>query len=145
MGGLLVLLSLFALDFLKASIDMGEFGSESRDISLGDMSGNLGPDAPAALDTYASFGRILALLVIVVVILAVLRLPALQQLNDVPNLPIIIAAVCGVFAIWHLLAMLASGEGVDLSPTIFAILGLLGWGGLGAGMFLPQPVGGAKR
>ncbi|HEX5946223.1 MAG TPA: DUF2510 domain-containing protein [Acidimicrobiales bacterium] len=140
-GGLLVLISLFITDFLKLSFDFGGV-SESQGISLGD---DFGPGAPAALDTYASFGRILALLVIIAVILAVLRLPALQQLNDVPNLPIIIAAVCGVFAIWHLLAMFASTEGADVSPTFFAILGLLGWGGLGAGMFLQQPIGGAKR
>jgi Protein of unknown function (DUF2510) len=139
-GGLLVLISLFLTDFL--SFDLGEFGG-STGLSLGDVSdlNNLGGDAPAALDTYASFGRFLALLVIAAAILAIVKLPALQPFNDVPNLPIIVAAVCGVFALWHLLAMFASEEGVDVSPTVFAILGLLGWIGLGAGQFVKQPVG----
>lgn len=143
-GGFLVLLSLFMTDFLSAKNDSG-FGPSSIDISLGDVGDATGGDVPMAIDLYSSFGRILALLVIAAAILAILKLPALQQFNDVPNLPIIVAAVCGVFALWHLLAMFTSIEGVDVSPTIFAILGLLGWGGLIVGQFLPQPVGGAKR
>ena len=136
-GALLVFLSLVALDFLS-----GDGGS----ISLGDVSDIPSfADVPAALDTYASFGRWLGLLVVIAAVLAILKLPALQQFNDVPNLPIIVAAVCGVFALWHLLAMFASFEGADVSPAFGAILGLLGWIGLGAGQFLPQPVGGAKR
>jgi Protein of unknown function (DUF2510) len=135
-GGLLVLISLFVTDFLKVGA-----GGFSQEVGLGQ---DFGPDAPTGLDTYATFGRILGLLVIVAAILAILRLPALQQFNDVPNLPIIVAAVCGVFALWHLLAMLASAEGVEVSPTIFAWLGLLGWIGLAAGQFLKQPVGGNR-
>jgi hypothetical protein len=142
-GAFLVFMSLFLTDFLKVSAGEGEF-SVSESAGLGDLGGE---GAPAALDTYSSFGRVLALLVIVVAVLAILRLPALQQLNDVPNLPIIVAAVCGVFALWHLLAMMASideefGVSIDVSPTVFAILGFLGWGGLIAGQFLKQPVGG---
>lgn len=142
-GAFLVFMSLFLTDFISISAGEGEF-SISDSASLGDAGGE---GAPAALDTYASFGRVLALLVIVVAILAILKLPALQQLNDVPNLPIIVAGVCGVFALWHLLAMMASvdeagmGVSVDVSPTFFAILGFLGWGGLIAGQFLKQPVG----
>jgi hypothetical protein len=140
-GALLVFVSLFITDFLKISFGEGDFAT-STTVSLGDASG---PGVPAALDTYSGFGRILALLVLVAAILAILKLPALQQFNDVPNLKIIVAAVCGVFALWHLLAMLTSVEGGDVSPTFFAILGLLGWGGLIAGQFLPQPLGGANR
>jgi hypothetical protein len=104
----------------------------------------------ASLDLYSSLGRILGLLVVVLAILAVLRLPQLQQLNNVPNLPIIVAAVCGVFALWHLLAMFTGidapeGLDVDVSPTIGAWLGLLGWIALAASQFLKQPVGGARR
>ena len=145
-GGFLVLLSLFVLDFLSAKADLGEFGGEqSESFSLGDVEG-----ATGALDLYSSLGRILALLVIVVAILAILKLPALQQLNDVPNLRIIVAAVCGVFLLWHLLAMFTgvdapTGIDIDVSPAIGAWVGLLGWIGLIAGQFLPQPVGGTKR
>ena len=140
-GGFFVLLSLFILDFLKVSVS--GFGSES--VSLGDASGD---GAPAALDLYSSLGRILGLLVIAAAILAILKLPQIPQLNNIPNLPIIVAAVCGVFALWHLLAMFASpdagGIDVSVSPALGAWIGLLGWIGLAAGQFLPQPVG-AKR
>ena len=56
---------------------------------------------------------------------------------------IIAAAVCGVFALWHLLTMFAPGgpDGIDLSPTVGAWIGLLGWIALAAGQFLTQPVG----
>jgi hypothetical protein len=137
-GGFFLLLSLFILDFLK--VDLGAFGG-SEGGPLGDVSDI--PDASAFADLYASLGRILALLVIAAAILAILRLPALQQFNDVPNLPIIIAAVCGVFGLWHLLTMFAPGgpDGIDLSPALGAWIGLLGWIGLGAGQFLKQPVG----
>jgi len=138
-GALLVFLSLFALDFLEASVSSGDF-SFSESVSLGDV----GDGAPAAIDTYSSFGRILALLAIAFAILAILRLPALHQLNNIPNLPVIVAVVCGVFALWHILAMFTSAEGVDVSPTIGAWLGLIGWIGLGAGPFLKQPVGGSR-
>ena len=137
-GGLLVLLSLFVLDFLK--VDLGEFGG-TQGGSLGDV----GDGAPAQLDLYASLGRILALLVIAAAILAILKLPQIPQLNNIPNLPIIAAAVCGVFALWHLLAMFAKPEvggfEIDTSPAIGAWLGLVGWIGLAAGQFLSQPVG----
>ena len=141
-GGFLVLLSLFVLDFL--SVDLGEFGGSSSG-PLGDVSDI--PDASAFADLYASLGRILALLVIAAAILAILRLPALQQFNDIPNLSVIVAAVCGVFLLWHLLTMFAPGgpEGLDLAPALGAWVGLLGWIGLIAGQFLKQPVGGAKR
>jgi Protein of unknown function (DUF2510) len=136
-GGLLVLLSLFVLDFL--SID-SDFGSESG--PLGDVSDI--PDAGALPELYAGLGRILALLVIAAAILAILRLPALHQFNDVPNLPIIVAAVCGVFALWHLLAMFTVSvpDGFSAGPAIGAWLGLIGWIGLAASQFLKQPVGG---
>jgi hypothetical protein len=135
-GGFLVLLSLFVLDFLEV-----EIGGFSESASLGDVDG---PGVPAALDTYAGFGRLLALLVIAFAILAILKLPQIPQLSNIPNLPIIAAALCGVFALWHVLAMFASPEGADVSPTFGAILGLVGYAGLIAGQFLPQPVG-AKR
>ncbi len=145
-GGFLVLLSLFVLDFItaKASAAGGIGGSQSG--PLGDVSDI--PDVSAVADLYAGLGRILALVVIAAAILAILRLPALQQFNDVPNLRIIVAALCGLFAVWHLLTMFVSapsGFGIDLSPAFGAWLGLLGWIGLAAGQFLPQPVGGAKR
>jgi hypothetical protein len=139
-GGLLVLLSVFALDFIKVSVQ-----GFSDSFSLGDASdAGGGSDLPAALDTYASFGRILALLVIAFAILAVLRLPQIPQLTQIEQLPIIVAVVCGVFALWHILAMFASVEGADLSPTFGAILGVIGYAGMGAGPFLKQPVGGNR-
>ncbi|MGH9113408.1 MAG: hypothetical protein ACRDZN_14105, partial [Acidimicrobiales bacterium] len=62
----------------------------------------------------------------------------------VPKLRVIVASVCVVFAVWHLLAMLASVPDGDLSPTTGAMLGLLGYVAVGAGQFLEQPVG-ARR
>ncbi len=133
-GAVLLLLSLFALNFLELG-----FPGLSRSISLGDISGDFGDGAPAALATYADFGRFLAILVAVLAILAVTR--ALPQLRDIAALPVIVAVTCGVFALWHVLAMLASGEeGVDVSPTFGAILGLLGYVALAAGPFLRQPL-----
>jgi hypothetical protein len=141
-GGLLVLLSLFVLDFLKVT---AQGFSDSG--TLGEVAD--GDGAEAALDLYASLGRFLGLLVVIVAVLAVLKLPQLPQLNNIPNLPIIVAAVCGVFAVWSLLAMFTgvdapAGFEVDVSPAIGGWLGLVGWVGLAAGQFLPQPVG-AKR
>jgi Protein of unknown function (DUF2510) len=133
-GAVLVLLSLFGLDFLELS-----FPGLSRSISLGDIAGDFGEGAPAALGTYADFGRFLAVLVIAFAILAVARV--VPQLRDISALPAIVAVACGGFALWHVLAMLASGEeGVDVSPTFGAILGLLGYVGLAAGPFLRQPI-----
>jgi hypothetical protein len=133
-GAVLLLLSLFALNFVELS-----FPGLSRSISLGDISGDFGDGAPAALATYADFGRFLAILVAALAILAVTR--ALPQLRDIAALPVIVAVTCGVFALWHVLAMLASGEeGVDVSPTFGAILGLLGYVALAAGPFLRQPL-----
>jgi Protein of unknown function (DUF2510) len=144
-GGLLVLLSLLVLDFITAKVTLEGFGSQSEGGSLGDL-GDI-PDLPAPADLYSSLGRFLGVLVVAAAILAILRLPALQWFNDIPNLPIIVAAVCGVFGLWHLLAMFASvpeSVGADLSPAIGGWLGLLGWVGLGAGQFLNQPVGGNR-
>ena len=53
-----------------------------------------------------------------------------------------------MFGLWHLLGDVRprrpAGIGVDVTPAIGAWIGLLGWIGLAAGQFLPQPVG-AKR
>ncbi|MGH9227363.1 MAG: DUF2510 domain-containing protein [Acidimicrobiales bacterium] len=133
-GAVLLLLSLFGLDFLELS-----FPGLSRSISLGDIAGDFGEGAPAALSTYADFGRFLAVLVIGLAILAVAQV--VPQLRDISALPVIVAVACGAFALWHVLAMLASGEeGVDVSPTMGAILGLLGYVGLAAAPFLRQPI-----
>jgi hypothetical protein len=134
-GAVLLLLSLFGLDFLELS-----FPGLSRSVSLGDIAGDFREGAPGALATYADFGRYLAVLVIVFAILAVSRL--VPQLRDISALSAIVAALCGGFALWHVLAMMASGdEGVDVSPTFGAVLGLLGYVGLAAAPFLRQPVG----
>jgi Protein of unknown function (DUF2510) len=133
-GAVLLLLSLFGLNFLELS-----FPGLSRSISLGDIAGDFGDGAPAALATYADFGRFLAILVAVLAILAVARV--VPRLRDISALPAIVAVACGAFALWHVLAMLASGEeGVDVSPTFGAILGLLGYVALAAGPFLRQPL-----
>ena len=139
-GALFVLLSLFVLDFIKVS-----GGGISEGGPLGDANGE---GVPAQLDLYSSIGRILGLLVVVAAILAILKLPQIPQLNNIPNLPIIAAAVCGVFALWQLLAMFAKPEvpggfGIEIStsPAIGAWIGLIGWIALAAGQFLTQPVG----
>jgi hypothetical protein len=137
-GAVLLLLSLFGLDFLELS-----FPGLSQSVSLGDIAGDFGEGAPGALASYADFGRFLAVLVIVLAILAVSKV--VPQLRDISALPVIVAALCGGFALWHVFAMMASGEeGVDVSPTFGAIIGLLGYVGLAAGPFLRQPVG-ARR
>jgi hypothetical protein len=143
-GGLLLLLSLFLLDFLKVSVD-----TFSQSSTLGDVSGDIGEggDLPAGLDTYASFGRLLALLVIAFVIVVVLQLPFTQ---NIPNAPIIAAVASGVLLLWHVLAMMAQFDdptgtlSIDTSPTFGAILGAIGWIGLGAGPFLKQQLGGNR-
>jgi Protein of unknown function (DUF2510) len=133
-GAVLLLLSLFGLNFLELS-----FPGLSRSVSLGDVAGDFGEGAPGALATYADFGRYLAVVVAVVAILAVARV--VPQLRDISGLPAIVAVACGAFALWHILAMLANAdEGVDVSPTFGAFLGLLGYVALAAGPFLRQPL-----
>ncbi len=133
-GAVLLVLSLFGLNFLELS-----FPGLSRSVSLGDIAGEFGEGAPAALATYADFGRYLAVLVAVFALLAVVRV--VPQLRDIAALPAIVAVACGAFATWHVLAMLArADEGVDVSPTFGAILGLLGYVALAAGPFLRQPL-----
>jgi len=138
-GALLVLASMFALDFLKASVDLGEFGgTTSESAPLGDFNEE---GAPGALKSYAGFGRLLAVVVVVGAVAAAAKLPALAK---IPQASIIAAGAAGLFLVWHVLAMLASGDGFDLSPAIGAILGVIGYGGVIAGQFLPQPVGGNR-
>jgi hypothetical protein len=133
-GTVLLLLSLFGLNFLELS-----FPGLSRSVSLGDIAGDFGEGAPGALATYADFGRYLAVLVAVFALLAVVRV--VPRLRDVSALPAIVAVACGAFALWHVLAMLANAdEGVDVSPTFGAFLGLLGYVALAAGPFLRQPL-----
>ena len=133
-GAVLLLLSLFGLNFLELS-----FPGLSRSVSLGDIAGDFGDGAPAALATYADFGRYVAVLVAVFALLAVVRV--VPRLRDISALPAIVVVVCGAFALWHVLAMLASAdEGVDVSPTFGAILGVLGYVALAAGPFLRQPL-----
>jgi Protein of unknown function (DUF2510) len=133
-GAVLLLLSLFGLNFLELS-----FPGLSRSVSLGDIAGDFGEGAPGALATYADFGRYLAVLVAVFAILAVVRV--VPQLRNISALPAIVAVACGAFALWHVLAMLANAdEGVDVSPTFGAFLGLLGYVALAAGPFLRQPL-----
>jgi len=132
-GAFLVLLSLYVLDFVKVS---GAGGGTLGDVT--DIPSGVGIDVPAGLDTYASFGRLLAILAIAFGILAILKLPQIPQLSNLPNLPIIAAAVLGVFALWHLLATLMMPDG--FSAAFGAWIGLIGWAGLIAGQFLTQPV-----
>ncbi len=126
-GALLVLLSLFSLDFLKAG---------GQGASLGDLESAPGSVLPKGLDTYASFGRILAIFAVIFAVVAAAKL-----LSQVANVAIIAAGVVGVFALWSLVAMFMSPKGVDTSPAIGAFVGLLGYAGLIAGQFLTQPVG----
>jgi uncharacterized membrane protein YuzA (DUF378 family) len=126
-GALLVLLSLFSLDFIKIQ---GQGGS------LGDVDKAPGSLLPKGLDTYASFGRLLALLAAVFAVVVAAKL-----LSQLPNAAIIAVAVVGVCALWSVLAMFSSPKGLSADPAIGAFVGLLGYAGLIAGQFLPQPVG----
>jgi hypothetical protein len=137
-GALLLLGSLFALDFLKVSAQ-----GFSTSGSLGDISNKIGGgDVPVFLDTYSSFGRFLAVLVIAAAIAVVVRAPFLANF---PQATLGVAIASGVFLVWHVLAMLthfeAAGISVNTSPTIGAILGAVGWIGVGAGPYLKQPLG----
>jgi hypothetical protein len=151
-GGLLVLLSLFVLDFLKVSVE--GFGSE------GGTLGDVGDGAETVLSLYSSLGRFLGLLVVVAVVVAVLRpAPVVPVLEKIPNLAIIIAVVCGVFALWSIVAAFAGVDtsgagaglpegvdvpGVDVSPAVGAYVGFVGWIALAASPFLKQTLG-SKR
>jgi hypothetical protein len=145
-GGLLLLLSLFVLDFLKVSTEGFSITGSLSDIGS-NVSGG-GGELPGGLDTYASFGRFLAVLVIAAAIVVILRLPFTQ---NIPQAGLIVAIASGVFLLWHVLAMMAQFEApagvpisIDSSPTIGAILGALGWIGVGAGSYLKQPLGGNR-
>jgi hypothetical protein len=145
-GALLLLLSLFMLDFLKVSTEGFSISGSLGDI--GDDVGGGGGELPGGLDTYASFGRFLAVLVIAFAIVVVLRLPFVE---NIPQAPLIAAIACGVFLLWHVLAMMAQFEApagvpisIDSSPTFGAILGALGWIGVGAGPYLKQQLGGSR-
>lgn len=127
-GGILVLLSVLVLGFL---------GSDGQNATLGDISEVPGEATGFLLDSYAGFGRYLAILVVAWGIVAVLRLRAMATFTQ---LPLVTAIICGIFALWHLLAMFVTGD-VDASPTFDSLLGLLGYVGLGVGTFLTQPVG----
>ena len=127
-GAIVLLLSLFVLDFLS--------GDDQR-ASLGDVSDAPGDVAGFLLGSYAGVGRFLALLVIVLAVLAALRLPAFGASGT--RLPLIAAVTCGVFALWHLLAMLVVGD-FDASPTFDAFLGLVAYAALAAGPYVRRPL-----
>ena len=146
LGALALLLSLFMLDFLKVSTEGFSISGSLGDI--GDDVGGGGGELPGGLDTYANFGRFLAVLVIAFAIVVVLRLPFVE---NIPQAPLIAAIACGVFLLWHVLAMMAQFEApagvpisIDSSPTFGAILGALGWIGVGAGPYLKQQLGGSR-
>lgn len=142
LGAVLVLLSLFALDFLSVSLDLGELGvADSTSTDLSDI--RSGEGLPVALDMYANFGYLLAILAIAWAVVAALRLPAVHK--GFPQAPIVAAVVAGVFLVWHVLAMFASVEGVDTSPDIGAYIGVVGYVGLMAGQFLPRPISSSQR
>jgi uncharacterized protein DUF2510 len=145
-GGLFVLLSLFVLDFLKVSVE--GFGSQGGGL------GDVGDGAEFFLSLYSSLGRFLGFLVVVAVIAIAVRPPQIASfLDQVPALPIIIAAVCGGFALWSLLAAFTGVDtstaatggievpGVDVSPAIGCYVGVLGWIAMGASGFLKQTLG----
>jgi len=66
---------------------------------------------------------------------------ATRMVTQVPNFAMIAVGVIAVFALWSIVAMFSSPKGVDTSAAIGAFVGLLGYAGLIAGQFLPQPVG----
>jgi hypothetical protein len=151
-SGLVVLASLFSLDFVKgkpkgedlsgidlpAGVDLpGDVaGAKETGASLSD-SNDIDPSG--ALGPYSSFGPFLGLLIVAAAIVAVLRLPFL---DNFPQAPIVAAALAGFMFLFHIAAMFSSQKGFDLSPAIGGILGALGWAGLGAAQFLQQPIGG---
>lgn len=131
-GAVLLLLSLFVLDFLS---------HDGQGASLGDIGKASSAVSGFLLDSYAALGRLLAILVIALAIVAVLRLPALRRYEA--RLPMITVIVVGVLALWHLLSMFVDGD-LDASPAFGSFLGLLGYAGLGAGPFLRQRIGGPR-
>jgi len=127
-GAVLVLLSLFVLDFLA---------SDDQRAGLGELGDASSETTGFLLDSYAGAGRFLALLVIAAAVLAALRLPAFPRLST--NLPLISAIGCAMLGCWHLAAMLANGE-IEAGPTFDAFLGLVGYAALAAGPYVRRPL-----
>ena len=127
-GVVLLLLSLFVLDFLA---------SDSERADLGEIADAPGDVAGFLLGSYAGVGRFLALLVIAAAVVATLSLRALGSFAT--RLPLIVAIVCAVFALWHLLAMLVHGD-IDASPSFDAFLGLVAYGALAGGAYVRRPL-----
>lgn len=147
-GGLLVMLSVVAFDFVR---------THSGSSPLSEVAGappQVGISLP--LDTYATFGRWLVLVVILIAVMAVLPLPA--RLDEVQMLPVVVAVVCANFLVWSGLASFGrfdldvAGPGgtvgiatsLDASPAVGAILGVVGYVGMAGGQFLRRPIGGAR-
>ena len=134
-GAFLVLLSVFAMDFVSGG---GSSASLSDVRDFVDQADAAGVDFPAITGTYASFGSYLGVLVAIggAVVIALSYMPQLSN----PQFPIIIAVVAGLFGFWSLLAMFMGPEGADWGPAIGGILGLVGYAGVAAGGFLKQPL-----
>lgn len=173
-GAVLVVLSLFVMGFLSFETSVEgvsdggvsvEGASASESFDLPDIrSGDGAPagvdagDAPAALDTYANFGYLVAIVGIVWAIVTALRLRGMTK--RFPQAPLVAVAVAAVLLAWSVLAMLADvsavgsgpsefGDIVDVevgtSPAIGAYLGVVGYLGLIVAQFLPQPLRGRRR
>ena len=86
-------------------------------------------------------------------VVAPINRPVAATIDKISNLPVIIAAVCGVFAVWSLLAGFTGVDtdaagglatGVDVSPALGLYVGLIGWIALAVSPFLRQPIGGKR-
>jgi hypothetical protein len=137
-GAFLVLLSVLALDFVSFQGEGGNLSDFGDGLDQIDAAGG---DVPIFAGTYTGFGGYLALLAAIgAAVLIALRF--MPQLASAQWLPIAIAVGAGVFALWMLLAVLMKPEGAQYDPGIGVWVGLLGWGGIGAGPFLEQKLGG---
>jgi hypothetical protein len=129
-GGLLVLLSLYVLDFLDISAMNQTFGVDLADVADTPS----GADLPLVLDTYATFGRYLAVLLIVAAVLVPLLglTSAAGGQQTLLVLAIMVSVAGGAFFFWHLLAAL-SDVGEPVGPAAGAWMGLAGYLGVAGG------------
>jgi hypothetical protein len=144
LGVVLVMASLFVMDFFFFIIDDPDLWRldhpNAFDLSeIADAPSTV--DVPATLDAYANVGRFLAVPAVLFSLSAVVRLRQVRQPGRWGTLPFFVAALCGVFGVWHLLAMTSYASfrypGLDTTVDSGAFFGLAGYVLLGASPFVP--------
>lgn len=129
-GGVLVMLSLLVLDFLKFE----GFG-QSESFKLGDIS-DFVEDAGARVELYLDFGIVFGLLAIGLAVAASLQLGNLEQLPKGATVGIVVIGAIHANALF----LWDTAPGESVSPAIGGLLGLLGYAALAAAPWLQMPL-----